>query len=82
MLQARKFVAALSRSIQVLADAGVLKGQEATHNPLLFDGHAREPEAHWRNKRVVVSGRILTGRDIVNARQLAQELVAGLPGPR
>jgi len=81
MIQAKKIVAAVGRGVKVLADAGVLEGREATYDPFVFDGAGAEPKALWTQKRVVVSGRIITGRDSINAPQVAQELAAALQAP-
>ena len=82
-LAANKYVTALDTAPVVLADAGVLGGIRATCNPWGTPEQAhihklQNAGAEWVNEPVVVSGSIITARDVTSGVEFGRVLARQL----
>jgi len=79
MVESGKFAGAICAAPKVLANAGLLKGREATSYPGFLD---RMPEAGctYLNRKVVRDGKIITSRGPGTAIDFALAIVEALEG--
>ncbi|HOJ63418.1 MAG TPA: DJ-1/PfpI family protein [Spirochaetota bacterium] len=74
-----KYIAAICAAPSVLAKAGILKGKKATAYPTWQD---KLMDAIVENKRVVVDGKIITGRAFGSAIDMGLKIVELISGEK